>query len=74
MNTDSSLIPVSMESAPVWDDVDWMCGQLFMMGFDGSEVTPQIKRLIETHHIGTILLTAKNLRCIEPLITSITDR
>ena len=38
-------------------------GQLFMMGFDGTEVTPQIRTLIEQHHLGTILLTAKNLIC-----------
>ena len=40
-------------------------GQLFMMGFDGTEVTPQIRQLIEVHHLGTILLTAKNLKCFQ---------
>jgi beta-N-acetylhexosaminidase len=40
-------------------------GQLFMMGFDGTTVTPQIRKLIEEHHLGSILLTAKNLKCIE---------
>lgn len=39
-------------------------GQMFIMGFDGTEVTPQIKSLIEDHHLGTILLTAKNLKCL----------
>ena len=34
-----------------------------MMGFDGTSVTPHIKDLIETHHIGSILLVAKNLKC-----------
>jgi beta-N-acetylhexosaminidase len=34
-----------------------------MMGFDGTTVTPQIKALIEDHHLGCILLTAKNLKC-----------
>ena len=42
-------------------------GQLFMMGFDGTTVTPQIRKLIEDHHLGCILLTAKNLKC-EPEI------
>jgi len=37
-------------------------GQLFMMGFDGTTVTPQIRKLIEDHHLGSILLTAKNLK------------
>lgn len=41
-------------------------GQLFMMGFDGTEATPQIRKLIEVHHLGTILLTAKNLKCSAP--------
>jgi hypothetical protein len=38
-------------------------GQLFMMGFDGTSVTPHIRTLIEEHHVGCILLTAKNLKC-----------
>lgn len=42
-------------------------GQMFIMGFDGTEVTPQIKSLIEDHHLGTILLTAKNLKCLSSL-------
>jgi beta-N-acetylhexosaminidase len=39
-------------------------GQLFMMGFDGTTVTPQIRSLIEDCHLGSVLLTAKNLKCI----------
>lgn len=39
-------------------------GQLFMMGFDGPSVSPQIRSLIENYHLGSILLTAKNLKCI----------
>jgi hypothetical protein len=34
------------------------------MGWEGTEVTPQIRTLIEDHHIGAILLTTKNLRSI----------
>ncbi|KAF2097906.1 glycoside hydrolase [Rhizodiscina lignyota] len=49
---------------PVWKDLDRQ-GQLFMMGFDGPTVTPQIKTLIENHHIGSILLVAKNLKSAE---------
>jgi hypothetical protein len=36
---------------------------MFYMGFDGTEVTPQIRTLIEDHHLGSILLTTKNLKC-----------
>jgi len=38
-------------------------GQLFMMGFDGTSVNPQIRALIEDHRVGSVLLTAKNLKC-----------
>lgn len=38
-------------------------GQLFMMGFDGTTVDPQIRSLIEDYHLGAVLLTAKNLKC-----------
>lgn len=40
-------------------------GQLFVMGFDGTSVDPQIRSLIEDYHIGSILLTAKNLKSAE---------
>lgn len=33
------------------------------MGFEGTEVTPQIRKLISEHHIGSILLKASNLKC-----------
>jgi beta-N-acetylhexosaminidase len=32
------------------------------MGFEGTEVTPQIRKLIQEDHLGSILLTAKNLK------------
>lgn len=40
-------------------------GQLFMMGFDGTSVNPQIRSLIEDYHLGAVLLSAKNLKCIQ---------
>ena len=33
------------------------------MGFEGTEVTPQIRKLISEHYIGSILLKASNLKC-----------
>lgn len=33
-------------------------------GWEGTEVTPQIRTLIEDHHLGAILLTTKNLKSI----------
>ncbi|KAH0558518.1 hypothetical protein GP486_004826 [Trichoglossum hirsutum] len=56
------------ELDPIWEDFDSgnrEMGQLFMMGFDGTTVTPQIRKLIEEHHLGSILLTAKNLKSAE---------
>ncbi|PNY24476.1 Beta-hexosaminidase [Tolypocladium capitatum] len=47
---------------PLWQDVDWAIGQTLIMGWDGTQVTPQIKSLIEDHHLGSIILTAKNLK------------
>lgn len=38
-----------------------------MMGFDGTTVNDQVKTLIETYHVGSILLGAKNLKCALPL-------
>ncbi|KAG9232796.1 glycoside hydrolase superfamily [Amylocarpus encephaloides] len=49
------------ELDPLWGDLDWAIGAMFYMGFDGTEVTPQIRTLIEDHHLGSILLTTKNL-------------
>jgi beta-N-acetylhexosaminidase len=51
---------------PLWHDLDWAIGQMLIMGWDGTEVTPQIRSLIEDHHLGSILLTAKNLKCCFP--------
>lgn len=36
---------------------------MLLMGWDGTTVTPQIRTLIEDHHLGSIILTAKNLKC-----------
>ena len=34
-----------------------------MMGFDGTSISDQVRVLIEKYHVGSILLTAKNLKC-----------
>ena len=48
-------------------------GQVLMIGFDGEEVTQQAKELIETYHIGTVLLTAKNLKNAEQATKLVLD-
>lgn len=45
-----------------------------MMGFDGTAVTPHIKTIIEKHHVGCILLTAKNLKCERHVVLRVTRR
>ncbi|KAJ5127490.1 hypothetical protein N7448_008269 [Penicillium atrosanguineum] len=50
---------------PGWEDLDRQMGQLFMMGFDGTSVSPQVRSLIENYHLGSILLSAKNLKSAE---------
>ncbi|KAJ5545310.1 hypothetical protein N7535_006307 [Penicillium sp. DV-2018c] len=50
---------------PGWEDLDRQMGQLFMMGFDGTTVNPQIRSLIEDYHLGAVLLSAKNLKSAE---------
>ncbi|KAI0022924.1 glycoside hydrolase family 3 protein [Xylariomycetidae sp. FL0641] len=50
---------------PLWQDLDWAIGQMLIMGWDGTEITPQIRNLIENHHLGSIILTAKNLKSAE---------
>jgi hypothetical protein len=45
------------------DDHHRAMGQLFMMGWEGEEVTPQIRSLIADYGLGSIILTAKNLKC-----------
>ncbi len=59
--------PVSLECGPYQDrrlSDGRAMGQMFIMGFDGTEVTSQIRSLIEDHHLGAVLLTAKNLKCL----------
>lgn len=40
---------------------DRLIGSLFILGFEGPEITPQIRSLIEQHHVGSICISAKNL-------------
>ena len=69
----SGATPASMEAGSVFEDMDWKLGQLFMMGFDGTEVTPQIRKLIQDFHLGTVLLTAKNLQNAEQTTRLVLD-
>jgi hypothetical protein len=43
---------------------DSTVGTLFMMGFEGTEVNPHIRGLIENYRLGTVLLNATNFTCM----------
>ncbi|KAK6350874.1 hypothetical protein TWF718_004056 [Orbilia javanica] len=47
------------------DQLAWDIGAVFMMGFSGTTVTPQVQQLIEEHHLGTIMLSGKNFKSAE---------
>ena len=36
-------------------------GQHFIGGFDGTTVTPLVKKLIQKHHIGGFILFSRNI-------------
>lgn len=36
---------------------------MFLVGFDGMTLTNELQELIESHYVGAILLTAKNVHC-----------
>ncbi|KAF4967391.1 hypothetical protein FSARC_5049 [Fusarium sarcochroum] len=44
------------------DDLNWAIGQVLFMGWDGSEVTSHIRKLIEEYHVGAIVLNGNNLK------------
>ncbi|KIW63167.1 hypothetical protein PV04_10034 [Phialophora macrospora] len=56
----------------LWDESRQL-GQLFMMGFDGTSVTDQVKTLIEKYHVGSILLKAQNLKSAEQATQLVLD-
>ncbi|KAI1260214.1 glycoside hydrolase family 3 protein [Xylariaceae sp. FL1019] len=61
------------EFDPLWQDLDWAIGQMLIMGWDGTEITPPIRNLIENHHLGSIILTAKNLKSAEQTANLVRD-
>lgn len=40
---------------------------MIMVTFDGTSVTPDIRKLIEKYHVGGILLTPNNIRGTVPI-------
>ncbi|KAH8647351.1 glycoside hydrolase superfamily [Xylariales sp. PMI_506] len=48
-------------------------GNLFLVGFDGTAVTKELRELVERHFIGAILLTSKNLESAEQAMLLISN-
>jgi len=60
----SFLLPVYLWGTEIWLFREVKCWLRNSSGWEGTEVTPQIRTLIEDHHLGAILLTTKNLKSI----------
>lgn len=43
------------------DNIHKQAGQLFVVGFDGKQMTDHIKHMIHTYHIGAVILFARNI-------------
>jgi hypothetical protein len=41
-----------------------LLGAMFLMGFEGTTVTPHIRSLIEDYRLGAVLLNARNFVCM----------
>lgn len=50
------------EPPPVLNKLAKSIGQMFMVGFSGYEVNPQIRELITKYNVGSIILSVKNLK------------
>ncbi|HAJ94684.1 MAG TPA: hypothetical protein DCP02_00485, partial [Actinobacteria bacterium] len=42
-------------------------GQVFQVGFNGIEVTPEIREMVEDYHIGGIIYFRRNIRSLQQL-------
>ncbi|WP_217589353.1 beta-N-acetylhexosaminidase [Lentibacillus saliphilus] len=54
-------------------DVKKQIGQLMVCGFKGKTITPEIKKLIREHHVGGIILFARNIGTPQEVYQLTTD-
>ena len=45
-------------------DIRKKIGEMFIVGFDGLSVTKRLEKLITEHHIGGVILFARNIKNI----------
>ena len=48
-------------------------GQLFMVGFDGTSVSPELASFIKTYKPGGVILFSRNLESIEQIVALTND-
>ncbi|KAJ9148983.1 Glycoside hydrolase family 3 protein [Pleurostoma richardsiae] len=58
---------------PADRDLKTTLGCLFLMGFEGTTVTPQIRSLIKDYRLGAVLLNATNFVSAEQAVTLIRE-
>ncbi|BFZ60052.1 hypothetical protein YB2330_001074 [Saitoella coloradoensis] len=62
-----------MASMDVEDDLLSYVGEMLVVGFSGTTVTPEITELIEQYHVGSVLLSKKNIIDAQQAATLIRD-
>ncbi|OKL55456.1 hypothetical protein UA08_09283 [Talaromyces atroroseus] len=54
------------------NELSRLVGSLCLMGIDGTSMTTETRKLIETYAVGAIILTSKNLKCYaRPLLIAV---
>lgn len=56
-----------MSSAPSELSLEEQIGQILMVGFPGTEPTPELIELIQRHHVGNIILFSRNVQSARQL-------
>lgn len=54
-------------------DVSKAAGKLLVVGFEGKKMTPEIKELIHTYHVGGIILFSRNIGTPSEVLNLTTD-
>lgn len=53
--------------------IEQKIGQLMVFGFKGKKATPEIKKLIREHHVGGVILFARNIGTPEEVLALTTE-
>lgn len=53
--------------------VEEKLGQLFIFGFEGKRFSPQLKQMIQQHHIGGLILLGKNVSTADQMVAVLNE-